>query len=1103
MLVALSLILVLLTNESDFHLKHSRMILSGDIHPNPGPASNSDTLSNNSSPISISNTSQINSNLSFIHYNVQSLLPKIDVLGIELRDFDLLAFSETWLSDEVSSDDLIITSFKKPERKDRNDGYGGVTVYVKNTIQYKRRLDLELNDIECIWLELSVVKKKILFSIMYRPPNSSANYLNSLNDSINLAYDTGIKDIIITGDFNLNVLHAPSQRKINTLCQQYGLTQIIEEMTHYTEHSSSIIDLIFVNDVENVVLSGVGDPFLDQNQRFHCPIFCFLKHKKPKIKSFTRNVWLFDKANFDLMRQNALTTDWTDTYDDNTDTYCSNITDKIKLLAHQCIPNRKVTIKPSDPPWITTKIKCSIRKRKRLYKNAKIRNTPHDWAIFKRCRNDTVSLVRNAKTDYLNSISSKLLSDKFCSQNWWKTLKKMISPNVKSPIPTLQYNDKCASEDNDKADLLNAFFTAQTNLNEGDAVVPALPNSIPCISSITVTVDEVKSVLGCLPLGKASGPDDINNRVLRELANELSAPLTSLFNKSLTEGYFPSSWKEANVSAIFKKGDPSQVNNYRPISLLSNIEKVLERIVFKRIYNFLLGQNFLSPFQSGFIPGDSPVNQLAFIYNSFCKAIDEGKEIRAVFFDISKAFDRVWHKGLLAKLKSAGVTGNLLHWFSSYLTNRRQRVILPGTSSDWSAINAGVPQGSILGPLLFLVYINDIVSEIHCNIRLFADDTSLYLTVDHPDSAAQHLNSDIQKIIKWADTWLVSFNPSKTESFVVSRKQAKPFHPPLIMTNEQITTVKSHKHLGVVLSDDCGWHSHIDYIKEKAWKRINIMRNLKFTLDRKSLEIIYISFIRPILEYADVIWGNCLKGDKDELEKIQSEAARIVTGASKLISLRNLYREIGWEPLETRRNNHKLVLFYKMYKGTAPSYLNSLVPPLVGEVSLYSLRNSENVTNIPSRTNLYNESFLPSTITLWNSLPVEIRNSPSLSSFKQAISKSAPPKPPPHYLVGQRRAQIYHTRLRTNCSSLNLTLFQKNLIDAPLCQCGEIESTEHFFFQCPFYQQLRTSLLNKINPTLRASTHLFLFGNEVLSNEENENLFLAVQEYITKSKRFY
>jgi hypothetical protein len=571
----------------------------------------------------------------------------------------------------------------------------------------------------------------------------------------------------------------------------------------------------------------------------------------------------------------------------------------------------------------------------------------------------------------------------------------------------------------------------------------------------------------------------------------------------LADGYFPTQWKDANVSAIFKKGDPSLVNNYRPISLLSNIEKVFERLIFKHVYNFFLDNNILSPFQSGFVPGDSPVNQLTFIYHSFCKAIDEGKEVRAVFFDISKAFDRVWHKGLIAKLKSAGINGQLLKWFNSYLTNRRQRVLLPGAVSKWQYIKAGVPQGSILGPLLFLVYINDIVANIHCNIRLFADDTSLYLIVDHPDNTAGYLNSDIEKIMKWADTWLVTFNPTKTESFVISKKQIKPVHPPLTMLNTNISSVTSHKHLGIVLSSDCGWKSHTDYIKQKAWKRINIMRKLKFILDRKSLEIIYTTFIRPVLEYADVIWDNCTKGEKTELDKIQNEAARIVTGASKLISLNNLYRETGWESLETRRNNHKLALFYKMHNGIAPPYLSSLVPQHVGDTSLYPLRNADHVKNIPCRTKLFSESFLPSTIQLWNSLPSETRSCNTVSSFKQLISKQAPIRPPPYFFIGRRTDQIYHTRLRTNCSPLNLTLFQKNLIDSPLCQCGEIESPEHFLLICPRYELQRVPLLQTVNPLQRVSAKLLLFGSDALSQEDNITIILSAQQYINKTKRFY
>ena len=196
--------------------------------------------------------------------------------------------------------------------------------------------------------------------------------------------------------------------------------------------------------------------------------------------------------------------------------------------------------------------------------------------------------------------------------------------------------------------------------------------------------------------------------------------------------------------------------------------------------------------------------------------LDEGKEVRAVFCDISKAFDRVWHKGLLYNLSSVGISGSLLQWFTDYLNNRQQRVVLPGTASNWTSLKAGVPQGSILGPLLFLVYINDIVENIHSSIRLFADDTSLYVIVDDPIVAANQLNNDLHIIHLWAKKWLVSFNPAKSESMIFSRRRNKPHHPPVLMNQTQIEEVTSHKHLGLIFSHDCTWHEHLDHIKSQG-----------------------------------------------------------------------------------------------------------------------------------------------------------------------------------------------------------------------------------------------------------------------------------------------
>ena len=228
------------------------------------------------------------------------------------------------------------------------------------------------------------------------------------------------------------------------------------------------------------------------------------------------------------------------------------------------------------------------------------------------------------------------------------------------------------------------------------------------------------------------------------------------------------------------------------------------------------------------------------------------------FCDISKAFDRVWHRGLLFKLSNIGIKDSLLNWFSSYLSDRKQRVVHANSTSNWSSINAGVPQGSILGPLLFLIYINDIISNINANIRLFADDTSLYIIVDTPENAAEILNNDLDTIHNWSKTWLVTFNPSKTESMLFSKKRIKPLHPPLFMNQIAIDHLQSHKHLGITLSSDAKWNIHISMILKKAWQRIGLLRSLKCILSRASLERMYVSFVRPILEYGDVLWDNCI-----------------------------------------------------------------------------------------------------------------------------------------------------------------------------------------------------------------------------------------------------
>ena len=473
--------------------------------------------------------------------------------------------------------------------------------------------------------------------------------------------------------------------------------------------------------------------------------------------------------------------------------------------------------------------------------------------------------------------------------------------------------------------------------------------------------------------------------------------------------------------------------------------------------------------------------------------------MRAVFCDISKAFDRVWHNGLLYKLTRLGCSDQDIKWFTSYLSDRRQCVVLGGATSDWAPVYAGVPLGSILGPLLFLVFINDIVKGINSSIRLFADDTSLYIIVENPQTAAMIINSDLGKISTWAVDWLVDFHPRKTVAFLVSKKVDPVAHPPLSMNNTVLTESSCHKHLGITFSNTCDWKEHINSISKVAWTRINLLRALKFRIHRNSLQRIYFAFIRPLLEYSDVIWDNCSNECKTQLESIHNEAARIVSGATKLCSIQKLLGELGWETLQERRSKHKLIIFFKILNGLTPEYLSDLMPPLVSDTNPYNLRNSDNVQSFRARTNIFFNSFFPSTIRAWNNISEDIRNANTVNTFKSRLNRNRQ-MPPKYFNVGSRIGQILHARLRMECSSLNSHLYRKNIVPTPSCACGSFESPYHYLFQCPRYANARQLYIK--NYLVSQNTYELLHGKGSASDIENEALFMNVQEFIIKSNRF-
>jgi hypothetical protein len=639
------------------------------------------------------------------------------------------------------------------------------------------------------------------------------------------------------------------------------------------------------------------------------------------------------------------------------------------------------------------------------------------------------------------------------------------------------------------------------------------------LSDISTTPNEVAKLLQALELGKAHGVDGVSVRLLKETSESISVPLSSLYNESFNSSSVPSVWKKANVSPIHKKESRSIVGNYRPISLLSTLAKVQERIVYRRLYRFLSDNNLLTPKNSGFKERDSAMYQLINIVDKIYRALEDGKDISMVFLDVSKAFDKVWHLGLLYKLKTNGIDGKLLEWLEDYLSNRMIRVVINGQSAPWAETNAGVPQGSILGPLLFLVFINDLVSNIESDINLFADDTSLMNIIEQIQDSYATVNRDLQKLSDWADQWLVTYNAAKSVSLHISRRDYDAAHPILSLKNAVITEVESHRHLGVDLEGYFSWGTHLRRISGKASKCVGLMRRVSREVPRECLENLYSTMVRPILEYGGLLYDGSPQYETAYLDKVQREAALVCTGAYKHTKTINLMEEVGWDSLKTRRGMQKACAMYKIQNNLAPNYLTNACPPLVGKITNYNLRNADNIALPMGRRTDYFNSFFPSTIRLWNNLDRTIKNRDSLDSFKYHMKKAKCRKKKKLYSRFNGTGAINHTRIRLGLSGLQAQRHEYNHVPRPTCDfCGARREDElHFFLQCRVFTPMRLILMNDINALYRAKgihrdlsrtivqkelVNCMLRGDDRLSERENTELFKMTQQYIISSKRF-
>ena len=502
----------------------------------------------------------------------------------------------------------------------------------------------------------------------------------------------------------------------------------------------------------------------------------------------------------------------------------------------------------------------------------------------------------------------------------------------------------------------------------------------------------------------------------------------------------------------------------------------------------------------------------------------KSREVRAVFLDISKAFDKVWHEGLIFKLKQNGVSGNLLNLFGNYLHNRKQRVVLNSCYSDYSDIESGVPQGSVLGPLLFLIYINDLEKNIKSSIKFFADDTMLFSIVEDPVMSANDLNQDLEFIRKWAFQWKMEFNPDPNKQateVLFSCKKDSPNHPDLIFNNNVVTKVNEQKHLGLILESSLSFEKHLDEKIIKAKKNVGILKHLSKFLPLKTLDQMYKALVRSHLDYCDIIYhvpskyepsrGIKLTTQMEKVERVQYQAAVAITGVWKTSSRVKLYEELGWESLDDRRRCRRILQVHKIVNNKTPSYLKDELPRF--RRALYSQTNENMIYEIPCNSDRHMNSFFPDGIKLWNIVIEDFKNIPSFVILKKHILSLYRPKKKEIYGIHDPLGLRNLFQLRVGLSLLNHHKkrhgFLDTLSDKCLCNLG-IEDINHFLFICPFYSTHRATLISNVLEILQKYNlnHLgnqvcvYLYGNTTINFTDNRDILLSTIKYIKDTRRF-
>ena len=939
--------------------------------------------------------------LNICYSNVRGLrtnFPEVQTF-LSNKSPDILALCETGLNESIPDCEFDVPGFSRliSKHDHLNRHMHGLGVYIKEGLPCARETSHEEINSPYMCFRMALLHSTSYLFFLYRPQDEGSSVFTTISNKIdNILIHHPSANINIFGDFNVHhipwLTHSNRTDNVGVDCYNfsiaYELSQIISFPTRIPDSPNqfaSLLDLFLTSVPEFCTPTQL--PPLGTSDHCTISVSIELPVKASTEVPFHRTVYRYSQADWDNFRSYIADAPVKHFYKFRASKLASLISDWIRNGIDIFIPHKKFQQKPHSQPWFTPACAAAISHRNHYF-HAYHRN-PSDITRFDfRTTSNRCKYVLNAAKDhYASLIQSRIDNENLGTREFWRITNRVMNRG-KSSIPTIINGPEILSSSLDKARLFAKMFSSNSNLDDSGHPLPDCPiRTNITISNLNITPSEVTKFIRKLEPSKAAGPDQIPVVVLKHLAPELAPILSKLFNRCIKQSCFPLSWKHSSVCPVFKNsGDRCDSSKYRPISLLPIISKIFESIVNKFIISHLESSKLLSDFQYGFRSSRSTADILTVITDRISRSLDLSFETRTIALDISKAFDKVWHKGLLSKLKSYGISGKILSTVRSFLTNRKMKVVLDGQSSDSYLLNAGVPQGSVLGPTLFLIFINDLPDDIlNSFIDIFADDSTLYSSsssTNDINSVTQNLTADLSSIIKWGEKWLVTFNPTKTKA-VNFHHHRLPIFPPILMNDENLVEFDSlDRLLGLKLSSDLKWDDYINSLAKSASKMVGSFYRSRKYLSPSSILYLYKSQIRPTMEYCCHIWSGASQRSLSSLDTVQRRLLGLIG--------HDLYSTL--QPLSHRRNVASISLFYRYFHGKCSQELHSLVPPnrQFQRQTRFSNDCSKHphYLHVPKSLHKFHEtSFFPRTTKLWNSLTPEVfPHNYDISSFKRNVN---------------------------------------------------------------------------------------------------------------------